>query len=69
MLQIEAALANIIYNRNIFILQAPGGLYYKIITIVNDISRVVRITIIGDATTWSVILMTLEVSFTIIIIL
>ncbi len=34
---------------------------------INDTSRVVRLTIVGDATPWSVILMTIESSFTIII--
>ncbi len=29
------------------------GLYYKNITIVNDTSRVMGMTIVGDATTWS----------------
>jgi len=37
--------------------------------IINDTSRVVRITIIGDAITWSVILTTVEVSFMIVMFL
>jgi hypothetical protein len=31
-----------------------SGLYYKHITIVNDAARVIRITIVSDATTWSI---------------
>ncbi len=30
------------------------GLYYKHITIINDAASVIRMTIVSDATTWSV---------------
>ncbi len=33
---------------------------------INDTSRVIRMTIVGDATTWNVILTTLESSFTVV---
>ncbi len=39
-------------NTGYFIL--CSDLYYKHITIVNDASRVIRMAVISDATTWSV---------------
>ncbi len=39
-------------NTGYFIL--CSGLYYKHITIVNDASRVIRMAVKSDATTWSV---------------
>jgi hypothetical protein len=32
----------------------PSGLYYKHITIVNEAFRVIRMTIVSDAATWSI---------------
>ncbi len=58
---IKALLVIITYNyQNIFIVQATGvlcafsGLYYKHITIVNDASRVTRMTNVSDGTSWSI---------------
>jgi hypothetical protein len=33
---------------------------------INDTSRIIRVTMVGDATTWNVILMILEVLFMIV---
>jgi hypothetical protein len=37
-----------------FLIDMTNGLYYGHITIVSDTSRIVRMTIVSDATTWSI---------------
>jgi hypothetical protein len=42
------------YYKTIIFVIANNGLYYKNITIVNDTSRVIRMMIASDTTTWSI---------------
>ncbi len=60
------ACAKIYYNHHVTII-ISDALTINVSRSINGTYRVVRMTIIAEVTTWSVILMTLELSFTIVI--